>query len=38
VARAETVPMTATEYDNAMEEIATLISRTWHDHTDAEAA
>jgi hypothetical protein len=36
VARAETVPMTATEHDNAVDAIAALISRTWD--ADAEAA
>jgi hypothetical protein len=36
VASAETVPMTATEYDNAVEAIAALIARTWD--AGAEAA
>jgi hypothetical protein len=38
VASAQAIAMTATEHDDAVEAIATLISRTWDDGAEAEAA
>ena len=35
VARAEAIPMTAAEHDDAVEAIAALISRTWDDGAEA---
>jgi len=35
VARAETIAMTATEHDDAVEAIAALIFRTWEDKAEA---
>jgi hypothetical protein len=34
IARIETVTMTAAEYDNAVEALAVLINRWWHQHPD----
>ena len=33
-----TAPMSTTEYDDAVEALAALMSRNWDDHADAEAA